>query len=1501
MTLLARLRALCACLLALLPATAARAILPDGDSSVAAGRETMLRTWMPLAQEAGGEARNLSLAAADPAVQAFRDAEGGTWAVRYDLRTGTPSLVWGSGLPWLPGKGNGLAWSDLGRTSDPSEAEVFDLLEQRARDLMTQHPGLFQVPGGVSVVRHDRGAVALGKGDTKHQIVLGLELDGVQVQDAYFIFRVSHGNLVQFGSMRVAANLAAAPTRPVLSAEQAIADVHADLALLVTPPAPEGEQVLPPVPVGPGELVEAPVLRVIPLWSDPRSYEGVVGRGVAYRLAWRVSLRLPTGHETWVSHRDAISGERLTLFDLNRYACPEAAEPQGRVTGGVYLGPIEDVPESVRGMPWARVENNGDKIADYNGLFPLDGAETAATGLDGRFFNMNCVDCNTPAQMWAESASGQLAFGFGGPDENGNGYSTSAERNCYYHLNVVRQLAGKNLDDADTGGYIDRNMPANVNIDSSCNAFFDGNSVNFFRSSGACNNTGEIADVMQHEWGHGLDFATLLDPGSFEGARSEGLSDVVAFLSTHDPNLGPYFRRGNPAGIRNADEATGTTLTVSNIVDECPGGGGASGGEVHCEGVLFSQLFWHLTQNMIAKYGETGGWYLSERLFFQSLPLSDSYLPDRSDSVYDAVVLIDDDDGNLANGVPNANEINEAFVHHEVASLPLADDAAECTPPVAPVLTVEKLTNPLTDLPQVRVTWPAVADAVQYEVVRNDAGAGGDVPVALVFAPATEFLDDNVTDGVTYDYRVTVFDAAGCFSVNDNQAGIDVEPVARFALASFAVDDSGSMANANGIAEPGETVELPVEIRATAAAATGVFATLSTLVPGVTVLQDTVTFRDIASDESVVNREPNFRVAIDASVPCGQVIPFVLEIESDQGCTRDRLALLAGTEGIDQRASDDFETDQGWVVDPYGTDDAATGIWVREDPNGTGAQPGEDTTEDGVLAWITGNGVGGGDGFDDVDDGCTTLQSPVFALGAEGGLVLSYQRAFSIAAAMDDELEIDISNDGGTNWLPVERLSSNTGGWQLAQFGLDALLGEPADRVVLRLRACDTGDGTLFEAALDDVAFGLPITTCEDPVPTPRLRLLPLVIGDDMASGGFGNGNGILDAGEVVRLIVETENVGNALAQNVTASVVGFSAPPMVDLTDPDTELPDVAPETLERSGVDAQPHFEIDLPRPGVECAGGILVDVVLDYEDVSGNSYQEQSSTLLPIGVPGQGPVRELIFETDWESAGADAGWTSFELRRENDWHFGQVWPGPDLRSDWDPPACHSGDFCWGNDLGGNRDGVDWNGNYRARTTNVLQSPSFDLTGRAGVRLGFWRWLTVESGQFDQAFVQVNGVQVWVNPPTGDLIDTEWVWQEIDISEVADDNADVSIVFGLNTDGGLQRGGWTIDGLQLLSRYNECEGARGCEIFPAPAAAGPVLRASGVKDLDGAEFEWPDVVVTGGETFRLYRGDSPDLVDTLVTPPDHPDLRYDDRTAGGALHFYQLRLADCDGVEGP
>ena len=45
---------------------------------------------------------------------------------------------------------------------------------------------------------------------------------------------------------------------------------------------------------------------------DQRRYGGKLGEGVGYRLAWRVGLRVEGQHETWTSHRDALTALPLS-------------------------------------------------------------------------------------------------------------------------------------------------------------------------------------------------------------------------------------------------------------------------------------------------------------------------------------------------------------------------------------------------------------------------------------------------------------------------------------------------------------------------------------------------------------------------------------------------------------------------------------------------------------------------------------------------------------------------------------------------------------------------------------------------------------------------------------------------------------------------------------------------------------------------------------------------------------------------------------------------------------------------------------------------------------------------------------------------------------------------------------------------------------------------------------------------------------------------------------
>lgn len=170
--------------------------------------------------------------------------------------------------------------------------------------------------------------------------------------------------------------------------------------------------------------------------------------------------------------------------------------------------------------------------------------------------------------------------------------------------------------------------------------------------------------------------------------------------------------------------------------------------------------------------------------------------------------------------------------------------------------------------------------------------------------------------------------------------------------------------------------------------------------------------------------------------------------------------------------------DANWRLGAVG-DEATTGLWLRADPvgtdyNGLNVQPEDDhTLAPGVACYVTGNGaVGGAAGDQDVDDGCTTLLTPTFDLTDVDRAFVSYWRWYGEGGfSTDDDFVVEASNDGGTTWVELERVTNNANSWQRVSVELGALDGGNfvlTDQVSIRYLACDTGAGGLVEAAIDD-------------------------------------------------------------------------------------------------------------------------------------------------------------------------------------------------------------------------------------------------------------------------------------------------------------------------------------------------------------------------------------------------------------------------------------------------
>ncbi len=221
----------------------------------------------------------------------------------------------------------------------------------------------------------------------------------------------------------------------------------------------------------------------------------------------------------------------------------------------------------------------------------------------------------------------------------------------------------------------------------------------------------------------------------------------------------------------------------------------------------------------------------------------------------------------------------------------------------------------------------------------------------------------------------------------------------------------------------------------------------------------------------------------------------------------------------------------------------------------------------------------------------------------------------------------------------------------------------------------------------------------------------------------------------------------------------------------------------------------------------------------------------------------VRRVHFFDDFEQ---DRGWVHQQVATQDDWQRGAPngAGGNSYGVDWsDPAAAFSGGAVWGNDLGA----TGWNGSYAANVHNWLESPAIDCSTAVGTRLRFRRWLTVEEATYDRARIEVNGTTVWQNPVGSHVLDRAWTPAEVDLSAVADGVAAVRLRFVLESDGGLELGGWNLDDVEVWS------------IGPVGGGANSVLLTGDTQGAPGATLSFAISQAPAGARWWLAR--SPNL----------------------------------------
>lgn len=540
-----------------------------------------------------------------PAWQDFSAAVDGTWEVRFDEWTGLPFRAWGAGI-------------DLGPVDEASQ------VESALRDLIATHPGVFGVDNTslslgaaeyvpatdmwlvrfdqvlpVSVDEVDLGEDGLGGVDG-----LGFDtIDGVPVYRSALELRVKMGKLIMFGS-RVYPDAERIDLDPTLSADSAVSQAIAE------GPAPEAQH-----------IVEGAELTILPTMGET---------GLEYALTWQVRSRTGgAGDATlrnsdplgiWVSFVDAKTGALLNVHNEVRFASGTmtATHDLRTVDGDTATSPLVDLEVST---------SAGDTYTDDDGNWSSNGNDPEAK-FTGRYFDVRNADGDRAEVSWEDGD-------FHWTDDD----ATIAEIDSYVFLSQVRAWSEIYADDV---SITTSDMRSYVNIDSSCNAYFDGN-VNFYQKGDGCNNTGRIADVNFHEWGHGFHYYNLVT-GSWDGSMGEGVGDVVAFLQTGDSIIAPYFVT-NGSGIRNV--ATNYVYPDDLV------------GEVHQDGLIFAGSVWDLWAELEDSYGADNAYDELNYIFVNGMKAG----PDIPAS-YDEFVAADDDNGDLSDGTPNQCDLIDAFSQH---------------------------------------------------------------------------------------------------------------------------------------------------------------------------------------------------------------------------------------------------------------------------------------------------------------------------------------------------------------------------------------------------------------------------------------------------------------------------------------------------------------------------------------------------------------------------------------------------------------------------------------------------------------------------------------------------------------------------------------------------------------------------------------------------------------------------------------------------------------------
>ncbi|MDY0000977.1 MAG: MYXO-CTERM sorting domain-containing protein [Polyangia bacterium] len=525
--------------------------------------------------------------------KSFLGRAGGRWRSIWDRATRIPLRIYGTGLA-APGT---TTWDLVG--------------ELHARAVLDAHLDLL-APGAVKedfvlVSNHLSGGLRTVGFQQLHQ---GLPVLGGQVS-----FRFKQDRLVVLASEALPwVRAEKGPwIAPELASQKALAYLRSDFPVPTRTRGVTGPLVLPLVPE-----------------------QGTRGR-IGYSVVWVVDLQADSLPGRWDVYVEAATGRPVARRQTLRFASGQILYNVPSRWPGAER---EDAPAA-----WTDATADGTWVTgDADGVVTFDGsgpAEVAVFASGPYAAVQNEAGADASATLSLED--GGSATWNVSQDEFADAQLTS-----FIHVNRAKAFVwamGVELP------WLSQRMQVTVNIDDTCNAYSDGQTINFFRASNWCENTGRLADVIYHEFGHSLHLYSMLPgAGAFDEALSEGLADTLAASITGDSGMGRgFFHTSEP--LREIDP-TGEEAFWPDDMGQDP----------HTTGLIISGALWDLRKALIEDLGEDEGVSHLLRIFYAIMQRA-SDIP----SAYVEALAEDDDDGDLSNGTPNLCAIQRAFAAHGIA------------------------------------------------------------------------------------------------------------------------------------------------------------------------------------------------------------------------------------------------------------------------------------------------------------------------------------------------------------------------------------------------------------------------------------------------------------------------------------------------------------------------------------------------------------------------------------------------------------------------------------------------------------------------------------------------------------------------------------------------------------------------------------------------------------------------------------------------------------------